>query len=653
MRRFFEYDMQPLEGLGEALNQPAHDSTHPTKTPQGRYLFALALGALGVVYGDIGTSPIYAFRESFQEAYGIPVSPENVLGVLSLIFWSLIIVISIKYLVFVMRADNHGEGGIMALTALVTPKQYQRRTGRWLIILLGIFGASLLYGDSMITPAISVLSAVEGLEVAAPALEPFVIPITVVILIGLFAFQSRGTASVGALFGPVTFVWFVTLATLGAIHIADAPQVLGALNPLQGAEFFTRNAWPGVLVLGSVFLVVTGGEALYADMGHFGKKPIRLAWFAFVLPALLLNYFGQGAMILSDPAAVRNPFFLMAPEWARFPLIILATVATVIASQAVISGAFSLTRQAVQLGYLPRLDIVQTSNKEIGQVYIPAVNWIVMIACIGLVFGFRSSSNLAAAYGVGVTTDMVFTTLLFAVVARSVWKWPLLIVVPLVAGFLIVDLGFWVANLTKIPGGGWFPLLVGAIMFTFMTTWRRGRQILGERLRAGDTPIKPFVAKVKRERPTRVSGTAVFMHSQPNATPHSLHSNFKHNHVLHERIVLLAIKMEEVPRVAAAKRADFTPLGEGFYQIILHYGFMEEIDVPKALAELKPKKLEIDTDDVTYFLGRETLFATKKPGMAIWRENLFIVLSKNARSAASFFSIPPDQVIEIGAQVEL
>ncbi len=619
--------------------------------PTGRYLLFLSLTALGVVFGDIGTSPLYALRESFSEGYGLGVSQTNILGVLSLIFWALIIVISLKYLLLVMRADNRGEGGIMALTALVTPERVRRGGRRWFIIMLGLFGAALLYGDSMITPAISVLSAVEGLGVATPALTPFVMPVTIVILVFLFTLQRRGTASVGTLFGPVTLLWFVLLGVLGGLQIVREPAVLAALDPTHAVGFFARNGGRGFLVLGSVFLVVTGGEALYADMGHFGLRPIRLTWFGLVLPALLLNYFGQGALLLRDPEAIGNPFFLLAPRWALYPLVLLATLATVIASQAVISGAFSLTRQALRLGYLPRMQVTQTSSREIGQIYIAGINWLLMIACIALVLGFRSSSNLAAAYGVGVTTDMVFTTILFAVMAATVWRWRPWLVLLLALPFLIVDLAFWGANLFKVPQGGWFPLAVGVVGFTLMTTWKRGRTILAAHLKLGRLAPETFLASIAENPPNRVSGTAIFMTGYPDSTPQALLQNLKHNHVLHERVVLLTVVTEEIPRVLEAQRETIEDLGNGFYKILLHYGFMEQPDVPQALANLL--SLGFDPATATYFLGRETIIPTPGSGMALWRERLFAFMAKNALDAPAYFGIPPERVIEVGVRVEI
>jgi len=625
---------------------------HDDGPPRGRYLAFLSLGALGIVYGDIGTSPIYALRESLHGAYGVHASPENVLGVLSLIFWSLILVISIKYLGFIMRADNRGEGGIIALTALVIPQGRPPEGVRKALVAAGLFGAALLYGDSMITPAISVLSAVEGLEVATPFFQPYVIPITVVILLALFSAQRFGTASVGSVFGPIVLVWFLTLGTLGVIHLADSPQVFHALNPVYGAQFFIRNGIKGFLVLGSVFLVVTGGEALYADMGHFGRLPIRLTWFAVVLPALLLNYFGQGAMVIAHPETIEQPFYLMAPRWALYPLVGLTTVATVIASQAVISGAFSLTRQAVQLGYLPRLGIKHTSKREIGQIYIAGVNWGLMLASIGLVIGFGSSSRLAAAYGVAVTTDMVFTTLLFAFVARSRLGWSRWATALLVVGFLTIDLAFWGANLPKIPHGGWFPLVVAAAIFVVMTTWRKGRIVIGRKFKEQTLPIDMFVREMEHKSPHRVPGTAVYMHGG-DATPPALLHNLKHNKVLHERVILLRVVTRDIPHVPTAERIAVEELGAGIWRVEAHYGFSQDPHIPAALAQCPTKGLAFKPMDTTYFLGRETLLALKAPPMRLWRARLFALLSRNALGATAFFHLPPNRVVELGTQIEI
>jgi len=620
---------------------------------QGRGLLVLGLAAIGVVYGDIGTSPIYAIRESFHTSYGLAATSDNVLGVLSLIFWSLILVISIKYLVLVLRADNNGEGGIIALTALVSPSSENAKGRRWILVLAGLFGAALLYGDSMITPAISVLSAIEGLRVATPIFEPYIIPITIGILIALFVVQSYGTAGVGAVFGPITLTWFLTLGTLGIIQIVQFPDVLWAMNPTNAIYFFLRNGWAGFLVLGSVFLVVTGGEALYADIGHFGLRPIRLTWFCVVLPCLLLNYFGQGALIISHPDTIEHPFFYMVSDWGLYPLVILATVATIIASQAVISGAFSLTRQAVQLGYLPRLKVEQTSETQFGQIYMPAINWILMIACIGLVLGFRSSSSLASAYGVAVTTDMVFTTILFAVVARTRWAWSKWIVALMGLGLLIIDLSFWGANLPKIPTGGWFPLVIAGIMFVTMTTWKRGREILGKRLNEKIIPEDRFLEIVEEKEPIRIPGTAVFMDSNPKGTPQALLHNLEHNKVLHERVVLLTLITSHKPYVSDEERFDIREIGENTFRINANIGFAEDADVPKLLGECKIGGDTFDIEEMTFFLGRETMLATKKPGMALWREKLFARMSRNAQRAASYFNIPSERVVEIGTQIEL
>jgi KUP system potassium uptake protein len=631
----------------------AGEGGHASAEPEGRYLAGLSLAALGVVYGDIGTSVLYAVRESFHHAHGIEVNRANVLGVLSLIFWALVLVISVKYAVFVLRADNRGEGGILALTSLVTPIGALRRNGRWVLIMLGLFGTALLYGDGMITPVISVLGAVEGLQIATPVLKPYIVPITIGILIGLFMMQSRGTATVGRIFGPVTLVWFVTIAALGIANIVRDPHVFAAINPLYGARFFLHNGWNGFLVLGSVFLVVTGGEALYADMGHFGRRPIRLAWYVVVLPALLLNYFGQGALLITRPETVENPFFHMAPRWALYPVVAIATMAAVIASQALITGAFSLTMQAVQLGYVPRVEIDHTSARERGQIYIPQVNWMLMIACIGLVLGFRSSSNVAAAYGVAVTTTMVVTTLLLFRVERERWKWPLWASAGFTIVFLAIDLAFWGANIIKIPAGGWFPLVVGAVIFTLMSTWKTGRRILADRMTARSLPIELFLADVAANPPHRVPGTAVFMYGNPNGTPPALLHSLKHYRVLHERTVFLAVTTEEVPHLEAAERVEVTELGHGFYRIGVRFGFMEDPNLPEALARVILPGLDLHPARTTFFLGRETLIPSSKPGMARWRSRLFAILSRNARPATAFFALPPNRVVELGAQIEL
>jgi KUP system potassium uptake protein len=622
-------------------------------TPRGRYLFLLSLTALGVVYGDIGTSPLYALRECFHGPHAVVPTHENVLGVLSLIFWSLIIVISIKYLVFVLSADNHGEGGILSLTALATPIKPSGRNERWFLILIGIFGAALLYGDGIITPAISVLGAVEGLRVATPVLERYVVPVTIVILIGLFLFQKRGTTEVGKVFGPVTLIWFIAIALLGANQIVRYPAVLAAVNPIHGAIFFLHNGWHGYLVLGSVFLVVTGGEALYADMGHFGTRPIRLDWFVIVLPALCLNYFGQGALLLENPMAAENPFYRLAPEWALYPMIALATAAAVIASQAVISGAYSLTMQAVQLGFSPRLKIDHTSSIEYGQIYIPAVNWALMIGCIAIVIGFRTSSNLAAAYGVAVTSTMVITTILLYVVARQLWGWSRLVAGSLAAFFLVIDLAFFGANIIKVAQGGWFPLLLAAIVFTVMTTWRKGRRLLTQQIQTQAQPLDEFLQELAQHPPMRVSGTAIFMNGNASRTPTALIHNLEHNKVLHERVLFLTVKTRLVPYVNPAERVEVQPIGNGFYRLKVFYGFMEDPHVPKVLENLDTFGAALDPQETTYFLGRETIIAGERPGMQRWRERIFARISKNANSATAYFCLPPDRVVELGSQIEI
>ncbi len=562
---------------------------HPhTAKPRGRYLAILSLTALGIVYGDIGTSPLYAMRECFHGPHAIAVTQGNVFGVLSLIFWALIIIISIKYCIFVLRADNRGEGGILALTALATPIKIVSRKESWVLVVIGIFGAALLYGDGIITPAISVLGAIEGLNVATPFFASYVVPITIVIIVGLFLIQSRGTAKVGRLFGPVMLVWFAVIALLGIMQIVRHPSVVGAFNPVHGFNFFLHNGWEGFLVLGTVFLVVTGGEALYADMGHFGKRPIRLVWYTVVLPALLLNYLGQGALLIENPAVAENPFYRLAPEWALYPLIVLATCAAIIASQALISGAYSLTMQAIQLGFMPRLKIEHTSSTEMGQIYIPALNWALMLGCIAIVVGFGSSSSLAAAYGVAVTATMVITTILLGVVARQKWGWSLPLVLALSGFFLIIDLAFFGANIIKIPHGGWFPLVVGALIFLLMTTWKKGRRILAARLLSRAHPIEDFLRDISKNPPARVPGTAVFMNGTAAGTPPALMHNLEHNKVLHERVVLLTVKTKQAPYVEQDDRVTVEPLGHEFYRMIISYGFMEDPDIPKVLDELGP-----------------------------------------------------------------
>ncbi|MGE5236736.1 MAG: potassium transporter Kup [Acidobacteriota bacterium] len=626
------------------------ESNHAVK---GARLAALSLTALGVVYGDIGTSPLYALRECFLGEHPEPVTHANVLGILSLIFWALVIVVTLKYHVYVLKMDNKGEGGILALMSLLRPRRDPARGWRLAMVMLGIFGAALLYGDGMITPAISVLSAVEGLEVATPFFVPYVVPITAVILFLLFLVQRRGTASIGAVFGPIMVVWFGTIGFLGLVSVVHTPSVLAAVNPLHAVHFFVHYGVRGYLVLGAVLLVATGGEALYADLGHFGEKPIQIDWFSFVAPSLMLNYFGQGALLLREPSAVQNPFYRLAPAWGLYPLVILATVATVIASQAVISGAFSLTRQAVQLGYFPRMDIVHTSAVEIGQIYIPGVNWVLMLSTIALVFGFQRSTNMAAAYGVAVTSTMVITTFLAYQVARERFHWKVITALGVTAVFLTADLAFFGANIVKVPHGGWFPLLVAGIVFVLMTTWLRGRKILSERMMEGMLSMDLFLQDVGEHPPQRVPGTAVFLSGTLHRTPPALLHNLKHNKVLHRRVVLLTVVTEEQPRVGKDERIEVKELGEGFFRVVLRYGFMETSDVPKALKRIKFKGLEFPPAETTYFLGKETILATSRPGMAIWRERLFALMSRNARAATAFFNLPPNRVVELGSQVEI
>jgi KUP system potassium uptake protein len=648
-----------LSGSSSALSssssnsRSAVQSSHAAHPEHASGLALLTLGAIGVVYGDIGTSPLYALRECFHGIHGVAATHDNVLGVLSLIFWSLTLIISIKYILFVMRADNNGEGGILALLALVAKSPDAKRKSRAMLVALGLFGAALLYGDGMITPAISVLGAVEGLEVATHIFEPYIVPITLVILVGLFMIQSHGTARVGLLFGPVMVVWFVTIAILGAIWVVREPSVLRAFNPLHALTFFRANGWHGFVVLGAVFLVVTGGEALYADMGHFGRKPIRLAWFTIVLPALFLNYLGQGAMILIDPATASSPFYLMAPRWGLYPLVVLAMMAAIIASQALISGAFSLTRQAIQLGYSPRLDIQYTSSQHQGQIYIPQVNWGLMFATLGLVLGFRTSSALAAAYGMAVTLTMLITTMLAYLVARGAWGVPRAVAGSLALFFLVIEFAFFGANLTKIAHGGWFPLVIGAIVYTGLSTWKRGRALLAERMRERLYPFDRFMHDIEAYPPLRVTGTAIFMTSNLQGTPPTLLHNLQHNKVLHERVILLTVVTNDIPHVTPEDRTKVEPLGQGFYRLTLRYGFMEEPDVPDALREASERGFPIDLADTTFFLGVETLLATRRPGLPLWRERLFVLIARNAVRANAFFKIPPERVVELGMQVEL
>jgi KUP system potassium uptake protein len=625
------------------------------KPATGRRLAVLTLGALGVVYGDIGTSPLYALRECFAGAHPLPPARENVLGILSLIFWSLLLIVSLKYLAIILRATNKGEGGILALMALTFPKR-SSGTGRRraLLIGLGVFGAALLYGDGMITPAISVLSAIEGLKVATPAFEAFVIPLTILTLIGLFWAQSKGTGSVGAIFGPVMILWFASLAVLGIGSIRKAPEVLLSLNPLLGVEFLARSGWEGFVVLGSVFLAVTGAEALYADVGHFGARPIRLAWFFIVLPGLFLNYLGQGALVLLDASAVENPFYLLAPHWALYPLVGLSTAATVIASQALISGAFSLTIQAIQLGYLPRMVVKHTSSHERGQIYLPHVNWALMVACIALVLGFRSSTNMASAYGIAVTLTMISTTVLFFFASRRLWNWSALRAGLVCGLFLIVEGAFFTANMLKVLNGGWVPLVMGLIIFVLMATWKKGRHLVWAKLGPAAMPLEMFLDSIETsKRLPRVPGSALFMTANPEGTPIALLHNLKHNKVLHERNLILTVLTDEVPQVSPEKRFEIDNLGGGFHRIIAHYGFMEEPNVPELLLAARLEGEPIDLNKTTFFFSRETLVPNRSVSMARWRQWLFALMSRNAQSASSFYRIPANRVVELGMQVEI
>jgi KUP system potassium uptake protein len=623
-----------------------------------RRLLPLTFTALGVVYGDIGTSPLYAMRECFFGSHSVPPTHDNVLGVLSLIIYSLLLVISIKYIALVMRADNQGEGGVLALTALIPGRTgavggaARLAVGRPVLIALGIFGTALLYGEGMITPAISVLGATEGLEVATALFRPYVVPLTVVILVGVFVIQKYGTHRVGGLFGPIMVAWFLTIAVLGVMWIARAPAVLAAFDPRYAFSFFASNGWTGFAVLGAVVLVATGAEALYADMGHFGKQPIRVAWFALVLPALILNYLGQGALLLRQPD-VDHPFFLLAPSWALYPLVVLATAAAIIASQALISGAFSITRQAIQLGLAPRLEVEHTSAREMGQIYIPQVNWALMAATLVIVVGFGSSSALAAAYGLGVTLTMVITGLLLYVVMTERWRWPVPVAASVMAVFLTIDLAFFAANGLKIPQGGWVTLGIATLLFTLMTTWKTGRRLVGERLTARAMPLDDFIDMILKVKPARVPGTSVFMTAQPVGTPPALAHNVRYNKVLHNHVVLLTVSTAQQPHVPVDQRVSVEAVGHNLFNVRVQYGFMEDPDVPAALLQAREQGLPLDADDLTYFLGRETIIVTARRGMAIWREKLFVLMARNAVRANTFFRLPPERVVELGVQVEM
>ena len=617
-------------------------------------LATLTLAALGIVYGDIGTSPLYSIKEVFGGAHHpVPITPENILGILSLFFWSLIIVVTLKYVAFIMRANNKGEGGIIALMTLALHKGHPGSWQQKLLLMLGLFGAALFYGDGVITPAISVLSAVEGIEVITPAFKPYILPVSLFILVALFLFQRKGTASVGALFGPVMVVWFAVLAVLGALAIADHPSVLAAINPVHAVHFLHGNSMLGFFALGAVVLCITGAEALYADMGHFGARPIQYAWLGYVMPALLINYFGQGALLLADPANIENPFYLLAPEWARLVLVILATMATVIASQAVISGAFSITQQAIQLGYTPRLEIQHTSDREIGQIYLPAINWMLLVSIIALIIEFRSSSNLAAAYGIAVTGTMLITNILAIAVAVRLWNWSPWRAVFGALPFICVDLGFFLANSVKIPDGGWFPLAFGLVIFILLTTWKRGRELLGRRLADAAMQLKPFVASLDEGKIERVAGTAVFMTPNPDNVPHALLHSLKHYKTLHEQVIILSVRVADTPYVAVTERVCVCRLPGNFSQVTVRYGFKDDPDIPAALALCAKAGVAVEMMETSFFLGRETLIPQLGSEMAYWRELLFIAMFRNAGSATAFFRIPSNRVVELGSQVVL
>jgi KUP system potassium uptake protein len=620
-------------------------------------LATLALTALGVVYGDIGTSPLYALKESFEGTHGVAPTPENVLGILSLVFWAMTFVVTFKYLAMVMRADNRGEGGILALMALVGRSETSRK-GRRTLLVLGLFGAALLYGDGVITPAISVLGAVEGLSVAAPVFRPAVVPIAVVLLVLLFAFQRHGTAKVGAVFGPVMLLWFLSIAAIGLWRITELPSILQALSPHWGVRFFLSNGPRGFFILGAVVLVLTGAEALYADMGHFGRRPIRAAWFWVAFPALLLNYLGQGAVVLRDPTAVRNPFYLSVPGWAVYPMVGLATAAAIIASQALISGAYSLTNQAIQLGYCPRLTVRHTSRTAFGQIYIPEVNWALAVGTVALVIGFGSSSALAAAYGIAVTGTMSITTLLFHRVMRDLWRWPRWHAWPLTVVYLGADLSFLGANLVKVEEGGWFPLVAGMAVFVMMSTWKKGRDAMAEEAAAAILPLDVFLPDIERHPPYRIPGTAVFMTSNLGGAPPVMLHHLKHNKVLHERVLLVSVLTEEIPTVPPEERLSVKALGSGLFQVVGRYGFMENPNVPELLSRIPSHaipgpSLEKSAMQTTYYLGRETILPGGNARLPRWRKRLFIIMARNARTAGAFFGLPPNRVVEMGAQVQL
>jgi KUP system potassium uptake protein len=635
----------------------AEQAKPPETTPHApsqQAQLPLLLGALGVVFGDIGTSPLYAIKECFspESTHHVDATPANILGILSLVFWSLTLVVTVKYLTFILKADNQGAGGILALLALVPPRKGTAANAGPLVLLV-LFGAALLYGDGVITPAISVLSAMEGLEVATVALRPVVVPLTVIVLLGLFLVQRRGTEGIGNVFGPVTLVWFLAIAALGLRWILIHPSVLAAVNPKYAYLFFAEHRMHGFLLLGAVVLCITGGEALYADMGHFGRGPIRKVWYVVVLPALLLNYFGQGACLLENPGAATNPFYALVPSWALYPTVAIATAATIVASQALISGAFSLTQQAVQLGYFPRVTIVHTSKDTEGQIYIPEINRALCVACIWLVLTFKTSGSLAAAYGIAVTGTMGITTIVYFVVVTQRWHWPLWKALPPVALFLGIDLAFFGANAAKFLHGGWFPIALGVVIYTMMTTWKTGRRLLGEAFKSNVLPLDTFLADVEQTKPHRVPGTAVFMASNPYGTPPVLLHHFKHNKVLHEQVVLLSVVNERVPDIPSAERVTVEALGHGFFRVQARYGFMQTPNVPSVLVACQQQGLAVELHDTSYYLGRETLLTTGNAPMMRWRKTLFSFISRNARPATTYFGLPPGRVVELGMQIDL
>jgi KUP system potassium uptake protein len=615
-------------------------------------LAALTLGAIGVVYGDIGTSVLYALKEVFGSGH-VPFTRENIFGILSIFFWTLTVIVSIKYVVLVLRADNHGEGGLVAMLALASQAVKDNPRLRKVLLLVGIFGTCLFYGDGVITPAISVLSAVEGLEVISPGFKKYVIPLTLIILFCLFWVQKRGTAGIGKFFGPITVVWFVVIAMLGVSHIIDNPAILWAISPTYAVGFIWNNPGTTFIILGAVVLCVTGGEALYADMGHFGKKPIRVAWFSLVMPCLTLNYFGQGALLLDNPEAVKNPFYMMAPDWALIPLVGLATMATVIASQALISGAFSVTKQVIQLGYLPRLQILHTSVKDTGQIYLPFVNWGLFVTIVLAVVMFKSSSNLAAAYGIAVCTDMLITTVLTFFVIRYRWKYPLALCIGATGFFFVVDLAFWASNMLKLFDGGWFPLLIGGAIFTLMLTWKDGRRLLNEKLRADALDLPSFLEAVFVSPPARVEGAAVFLTADVGSVPNAMLHNLKHNKVLHEKNLFVTVRNHETPWIGLDKRLEIDSLGHDCWQVVIHYGFKNDPDVPKALQQLKGRGCELSPMTTSYFLSRDTVVPVLGEGMAPWREKLFAQMHHNASAAADFLNLPSNSVVELGSKIEI